>query len=406
MALDFLDGLNVLDLGQGISGPFCAKLFADLGAGVVKVEPPAGDSARAKGPFPADLPDPEKSGAFLALNTNKLGVTLNLESASGRELLLRLVEGADLLVENFPPAYLPGIGLGFDALQARNPRLVHTSITPLGQSGPWAGYSASSLIVSNLSGHAREHPGPVEDLEAQPPLMLAAHQAGFVVGLAGAAAAMLALNRRRVDGAGCHVDVSGVEALALLPQTTLAEFSLGLPPGGRRRDQVARQSLVALFPCRDGYVALSPRQQDQWERFVELMGSPGWADQPEFATRESRLANWDELEPLLARWTSAFEKEEVYRRAQSQRIPCFPLNTADDLFESAQFRARGFFIEVDHPAAGTLRYPGFPVRLGSGKNLELGPAPLLGQDNRAILGEGGLGLTPEQMLALRGLDTI
>jgi crotonobetainyl-CoA:carnitine CoA-transferase CaiB-like acyl-CoA transferase len=414
MAFDLFAGLKVLDLGQGISGPFCAKLFADLGAQVVKVEPPVGDSSRQLGPFPGDLPDPERSGLFLALNTNKLGVTLNLEPASGRELLLQLAQGADLLVESYPPAYLPSLGLDYAAIHARNPRLVVTSITPFGQTGPWANYQATNLIISNLAGHSREHPGPVDDLAAQPPLQLAARQAEFVAGLAGATASVLALNRRRLSGEGSHVDVSGMEALALLPQTTLAEFSLtltakaslGRSPKGRHKDVAGRQSLLALLPCRDGYVGISPRQQDQWERCVEMMGSPDWATDPKFATRESRLAYWDELEPRLAAWTGTRNKEEVYRQAQGRHIPSFPLNTAADLFGSAQFQARGFFVQVDHPAAGPLRYPGWPIQLGSGEKLELAPAPLLGQDNAAVLGPEGLGLTQEQLVSLRALNVI
>lgn len=406
MPFNLFDGLNVLDLGQGISGPFCAKLFADLGARVVKVEPPSGDAARRTGPFPSDAPDPERSGLFLALNTNKLGVTLNLESSSGQGLLLQLAQGADLLVESYPPACLPSIGLDYAAFHACNPRLVVTSITPFGQTGPWANWQASNLILSNLAGHAREHPGPVDDLATQPPLQLAARQAEFVAGLAGATASVLALNRRRLTGLGSHVDVSGMEALALLPQTTLAEFSLGRPPKGRHKDVAGRQSLLALLPCRDGYVGISPRQQDQWERCVEMMGSPEWTRDAKFATRESRLAHWDELEPRLAAWTGGQNKEDVYRLAQGRRIPSFPLNTAADLFESAQFRARGFFAEVDHPAAGPLRYPGWPIQLGSGETLELAPAPLLGQHNAAVLGAEGLGLTPEQLASLRALNVI
>lgn len=358
MALDFFDGLKVLDLGQGISGPFCAKMFADLGAAVVKVEPPGGDPARAMGPFPDDLPDPEKSGLFLALNTNKRGVTLNLETASGRELLLRLATDADLLIENYPPAYLPDLGLDFAAFQSRNARLVLTSITPFGQSGPWAGYQANNLILSNLSGYSREHPGPVEDLEGQPPLQLAAQQADFIAGLTGAAAASLALNRRRASGQGCHVDVSGMEALSLLPQTGLTHQAQGIPAKSRHLSEAGLESLRAILPCRDGYVSISPRQQDQWERFVGLMGDPQWAADPKYSTRASRLENWPELEPLLAAWTSEQPKEEVYRQAQAQHIPSFPLNTAADLFNSDQYQAREFFVEADHPAAGTLSYPG------------------------------------------------
>ena len=406
MALDFLEGLKVLDLGRDISAAFCARLFGDLGARVVKVEPPNGDPSRAMGPYPGDLPDRERSALFLGLNTNKLGVTLNLESAHGRDLLLQLADEADLLVESYSPAYLPGIGLGYAQMHQRNPSMVVTSITPFGHSGPWAEYQANNLIVSNLSGHSRGHAGPVEDTAEEPPLQLAAHQADFVAGLAGATASMLALNRRRSTGEGCHVDVSAMEALALLPQTTLAEFDLGFPARGRRKDQTVRQALVTLLPCRDGYVGISPRQQDQWERFVEVMGNPQWVDDAKFDTRDSRLANWADLEPLLAAWTSGYSKEEVYRLAQDRRIPCFPLNTAADLFTSTQFQAREFLTEVEHPAAGALRYPGFPVRMGSGKRLGLAPAPLLGQHNHEVLGKEGLGLEPEELAALRAQEII
>jgi crotonobetainyl-CoA:carnitine CoA-transferase CaiB-like acyl-CoA transferase len=387
MAFDLFEGLKVLDLGQGISAPFCAKMFADLGARVVKVEPPAGDVARLMGPFPDDHPDPERSGLYLALNTNKQGVTLDLETSTGRELLLQLAAEADLLIENFPPAYLPSLELDFATLQERNPRLVLTSVTPFGQTGPWANYQANNLIISNLSGFAREHPGPVDDLAKQPPLQLAAHQAEFVAGVNAAAAAALALNRRRRDGQGCHVDVSAVESLALLPQTTLTEFALGVAPRGRHKSVARLESLRAILPCRDGYVSISPRQEDQWQRFVAMMDHPQWADDPKFATRDDRVSNWKDLEPLLSDWTSRHSKEEVYREAQANHIPSFPLNTAADLFSSAQFQAREFFVEAEHPAAGKLPYPGWPIQLGSGRRFEVAPAPLLGQDNQAVLGD-------------------
>ena len=406
MAVNFFAGLKVLDLGQGISAPFCAKMFADLGAQVIKVEPPGGDAARTLGPFPGDVPDLEGSGIFLALNTNKLGITLNLETETGRELLLQLAQEADLLVENFPPRYLPDLSLDFQTLQERNPSLVVTSVTPFGQTGPWANYQANNLVISNLSGHSLEHPGPVDDPVEQPPLQLAAHQAEFIAGLCAATASILALNRRRVRGAGCHVDVSGMEALAVLPQTTLAEFALGLPTKGRSKMVAGRQSLLALLPCRDGYVGVSPRQQDQWERMVELMGGPAWAEDPKFATRDSRLDHWAALEPLLSAWTAELAKEDVYRRCQASHIPSFPLNTAADLFHSAQFQDRGFFVEADHPVVGKLTYPGWPFHLGSGKQVDINPAPLLGQDNHAVLGQGGLGLSHEDLVRLRAMNAV
>lgn len=406
MALDFLSGLKVLDLGKGVSAPFCAKMFADLGAQVIKVEPPGGDVSRTMGPFPDDVPDREKSGMFLALNTNKLGVTLNLETPTGRDLLSQLVRDADLLVENFAPSYLPGLGLDFSTLSEHNPGLVLTSVTPFGQTGPWANYQASNLVISNLSGHAREHPGPVDDLESYPPLQLAAHQAEFIAGLSAATASILALNRRRHQGMGCHVDVSGMESLAVLPQTALGDFTLSGKVKGRSREEYGRQSLLALLPCRDGYVGISPRQQDQWERMVKLMGSPDWANDPKFETRDSRLDNWGDLEPLLSSWTSELAKEDVYRRCQGSHIPSFPLNTAADLFQSAQFQARKFFVKSEHQVAGVQAYPGWPFHLGTGKRVELNPAPLLGQNNLGLLGDKGLGVEEQQLAALRGMDAV
>ena len=406
MALDFFEGLRVLDLGQGVSGPFCAKMFADLGAHVVKVEPPAGDPARSMGPFPDDLPHPEKSGIFLALNTNKLGITLNLEIAEGRALLLRLAENADLVIENFTPRYLPGLGLDFTTFQSRNPELILTSITPFGQSGPWADFQANNLLISNLSGFSRGHPGPVDDLERQPPLQLAAHQSDFIAGLTAAAATMAALNRRHQTGGGCHVDVSEMEVLSLLPQTGLTEYSQGNPPKGRHKSVAGIESLRAILPCRDGYVSISPRQEDQWERFVEIMGNPEWAQDRKFASRASRVENWSELQPLLAQWTSCQAKEDVYRQAQAQHIPSFPLNNVPDLLGSPQFQAREFFMMSDHPVAGTLTYPGWPFQLASGKRVELKAAPPLGQHNRAILGEPGVGRTPDQLQLMRAQEAV
>ena len=406
MALDFFEGLRVLDLAQGVSGPFCAKMFADLGAQVVKVEPPGGELARSMGPFPDDFPHPEKSGIFLALNTNKLGITLNLELAEGRALLLRLVENADLVIENFAPSYLPGLGLDFATFQSRNPGLILTSLTPFGQSGPWADFQANNLLITNLSGFSRDHPGPVDDLERQPPLQLAAHQSDFIAGLTAAAATVTALNRRHQLGGSCHVDVSEMEVLSLLPQTGLTEYSRGNPPKGRHKSVAGIESLRAILPCRDGYVSISPRQQDQWERFVEMMGNPEWVQDSRFATRTSRVENWSELEPLLAQWTSRQLKEDVYRQAQAQHIPSFPLNTVPDLLGSPQFQAREFFIESNHPVAGTLTYPGWPFQLASGRRVELMPAPLLGQHNQVILGEPGLGLAPDQLQLLRAQEAI
>ena len=385
LSVNWFKGLKVLDLGQGISAPFCAKLFADLGATVIKVEPPEGDYSRTLGPFPNDVPDIEASGTFLGVNTNKSGLVLDIKTDTGKQILLDLVKSSDVVVESFVPGYLDDLGMGFDSLSKENPMLIMTSVSPYGQSGPWAKYEASNLIISNLSGHSMEHPGPVDDLAKQPPLQLGAHQAEFLGGICAATATALALNRRSVHGKGCHVDVSQVESLALLPQTPLAAYAIGVPGKQRSKSSAGKASLLAVLPCKDGYVGISPRQQDQWERMVEIMGAPEWAGDDRFATEQGRLDHWDNLEALLISWTSTMYKEDVYRLCQSTRIPSFPLNTAADLFDSAQFNARAFFVDVDHPVAGTLKYPGWPFHLASGDRVSMDRAPMLGEHNQDFI---------------------
>ncbi|MEC9308448.1 MAG: CoA transferase [Chloroflexota bacterium] len=381
MAVNWFEDLKVLDLGRGISAPFCAKMFADLGASVIKIEPPEGDFARDMGPFPNDVADSEASGIFLGLNTNKSGITLDVGTDAGRQVLIDLVKAADLMIENFVPGYLDEIGLGFDELRKINPRLILTSVSPFGQTGRWSQYRANNLIISNLSGHSMEHPGPVDDIKEQPPLQLAVHQAEFIGGLCAATASVLALNRRDGREQGCHVDISEIESLALLPQTPLVLSTLGLPAKSRSKADGGKTSLLAVLPCKDGYVGISPRQQDQWERMVEIMDAPSWAQDVKFVTEQSRLDHWGELEQLLAAWTGSLNKEDVYRLCQSTRIPSFPLNNAGDLFDSVQFKARGFFVEADHPVAGKLIYPAWPFQLGSGQRVNITSAPLLGQNN-------------------------
>tara|TARA_B100000029_G_scaffold96163_2_gene86301 strand:- start:4333 stop:5493 length:1161 start_codon:yes stop_codon:yes gene_type:complete len=385
LSVNWFKDLKVVDLSQGISGPFCAKLFADLGATVIKVEPPEGDYSRTLGPFPNDVPDPEASGIFLGVNTNKSGVVLDIRTDIGKQILSDLVNSSDIVVESFVPGVLDDLGLGFECLSKENPGLIMTSVSPFGQSGPWSKYEASNLIISNLSGHSMEHPGPVDDLSEQPPLQLGAHQAEFLGGICAATATSLALNRRSVHGKGCHVDLSQIEALSLLPQTPLAAYAIGAPGKQRSKASAGKASLLAVLPCKDGYVGISPRQQDQWERMVEIMGSPEWAEDEQFATEQGRLDDWDRLEKLLISWTSSMFKEDVYRLCQATRIPSFPLNTAADLFDSAQFKAREFFIDVDHPVAGTLKYPGWPFHLASGSKVSMHRAPLLGEHSQDFI---------------------
>ena len=388
-----LSDVTVLDVGRGISGPYCAKVLAGLGAEVIKVEPPEGDDARRMGPFPGDIPHQEKSGLFLALNADKRGVTLDLGSEDGAIGFRKLVESADIVVENHQPGDMEGWRLGYESLRKSNPALVMTSITPFGDWGPYAGYKATDLVLSHMSGHAHTHAGPVSDPDADPPVRAAGHQAELVAGLSAATATLMELYRRRVTGVGCHVVVSAYEAMVnqrfggLVNHKERDPLMAAEATGSRKKQQA---QVGPELPCSDGYIVASPRQDAQWDRWTEMMGSPEWSRDEKFATSEARLENKAELWDLQGEWTRRRSKREVARLAQESRVPCFPVNRVVDLLDEKQLAHRGFFVQVDHPVAGKLTYPGAAYRLsGAASAVGRRPAPMLGEHNRQILGSGG-----------------
>ena len=380
-----LSDLRVVELGELVSAPYAAKLLADLGADVVKVEPPEGDPARRRGPFPGDAPDPEASGLFLYLNTNKRGVRLDLATPRGREALLRLAAGADLLVENLGPRRMELLGLDAAVLAAANPRLVVASISPFGQSGPYRDRAANDLVVFHMSGYGYHLGGAVEDPAREPPLKAAEAQADFVAGVNGALAALAALSARDRTGLGQRVDVAALEALVPFSFGEIARAVYEGARSGRRRAENPPTGTVAVLPTADGHVAVSPREEHLWARWLEVMGSPPWAADERFRDRAARTANWAALEPLLAAWTRQRTKEEVFRAAQAVRVPAFPVNSIDGVFDWPQLDARGFFQEVEHPRAGRLRYPTAPYRFSAGGWELRRPAPLLGEHDSEVL---------------------
>tara|TARA_B100002003_G_scaffold251892_1_gene298568 strand:+ start:4077 stop:6611 length:2535 start_codon:yes stop_codon:yes gene_type:complete len=389
-----LNGLKVVEYGHYISAPFCARLLADLGASVTKVEDPSGDVARSLGPFPADVPHPEKSGLFLALNTGKRGITLDLDSEQGRDSLLFLLDDADIFVENNAPGRLDELGLGYAALSARNPRLIVISVSPFGLTGPHRDFLATDLITFHMSGYAPGVLGGVDDPASEPPLRAGGHQAEFVTGLTAATATLMAVTMRAETVEGTHVDVSAQEAMVMMAQGAVSNAALVLKSGqsdsgrrpSRRRSDNRPGALVAVLPTRDGYVAISPREERQWAAWLKMIGDPLWGSEERFSTVQLRQKNWPELEPLLTEWTLQHAKEDIYRRAQEAHVPAFPVNTAADLFQSRQLQSRGFFREIDHPVAGRFPYAGLPCAL-SQSQVEVGsPAPTLGQHNDELLG--------------------
>ena len=395
MALGLLPGVRVLDVGERISAPYCARILANLGADVVKVETPDGDESRRMGPFPGDEPHPEKSGLFLALNLNKRGVTLDLEARPDADRFLDLARTADIIVENQPAGWLDARGLGYDALRQANPEVIVASITPFGDIGLYASFKASDLTLYHMSGQAHGVLGPVDDPDSEPPIRAGGHQAEFLTGMAAATASLMALYRKRATGVGCRLVVSSFEAMVTQIISGLANCAYGQPAPSREKDRNAEpavggmvRAVGGLLPCTDGYVAISPREEAQWQRWLEVMGNPEWGTDERFATREARHSNYDELWRLVGQWTGGHSKHDVARMGQERRVACFPVNTVEDLLGNDHLREREFFVQVDHPEAGTLRYPGVAYRLtGTPLPLDSRPTPLLGQHNHEMFRE-------------------
>ncbi|MBI2963613.1 MAG: CoA transferase [Deltaproteobacteria bacterium] len=377
--------LRVVEVGSGLAAAHAAKLLADLGADVVKVESPGGDVTRRLGPFPGGRPDPEASGLFLYLNANKRGVVLDLDAGSDRTRFGRLLDGADLLLHDVEPAKLAGYGLDPEGVLRGRPRLVAASISPFGLSGPYRDYKAYDLNLWNAGGIAcLNGGGPGTD--ALPPLRTFGYQAMFQAGLNAAIASLGALYARDGSGTGQHVEISVQECLVTIleltypfwPYCRLITSRLGYKP----------IQPLDFFACRDGWVFLCAVEEHQWKTFVEVMGDPAWAGVEMFADRLQRAAHWDALKPLIADWMAGQTVAELYGMLQRRRVPIAPVSTMGDLLSSEHLAARGFFVSFAHPHAGRHRMPGAPYHLTRTPWALRRPAPLLGQHTAEVFAEG------------------
>ena len=388
-----LGGVKVLDVGEGVSGPYAARTLAWLGADVVKVESPEGDLSRRMGPFPDSVAHPEKSALFLALNAGKRGVTLDLDLEDGRARFLELVADAQIIVDNHPPGWLDERGIGYEDLTAVRDDVILCQVTPFGNWGPYAGYDAGDLSLFHMSANAHGMLGPVEDPNSEPAIRAGGYQAEQVAGMAAATSTLTALFAARMSGRGRHIVVSAFEAMATQAIAGLSNIAFGGDSPTRDLAEVREASIGGqvsaiggVLPCNDGFVAISPREDAQWARWLDMMGNPDWSDDPKFNTRDARQKNAGELWELLSEWTSQQSKQDIAREGQRRRIPCFPVNTVKDLMTDPHLEDRRFFVPISHPAAGELRYPGVPYKL-SETELPLGSisAPTLGQHNDEVL---------------------
>ena len=399
------DDLTIIELGHGIAAAFCTKLFADLGATVIKVEPPAGDALRGRPPFAGDEPGIERSGVFAYVNTSKLGVTLDVEQAQGREAFVDLIRDADILVENNRPAWLEMVQLDYERLSEVNSALIMTSITPFGQDGPWRDYLGNDFIVQHTSGVAFHNGARAADTEAEPPFVLSGDIGEFVGGMVAAAATMCALFGRDATGLGDHVDIALQETLAMHEQVDLAHAIYGQNVPSRSAAANPPIPYVGQQPTADGYIDIIVRTEEQWRTLLHVLGDPEWGDNELFVDMRSRSRYWDALEPLIQEETRRFGKEELSRKGQERGVSAGAVNSIADAAEAGHFEDRHTFVELEHPAIGRTRYPGAPIGFGDDVWAMRRPAPLLGQHNREVFGDR-LGYSEQKLATLREANVV
>jgi crotonobetainyl-CoA:carnitine CoA-transferase CaiB-like acyl-CoA transferase len=375
--------IKIIECGQGISAAFATKLLADLGADVIKVEPPEGDLTRRRDPFPMGQPDPEKSGLFTYLNMNKRGVSIDLTESGGRELLSRLLQRADVLIHNVAPNARARQGLESSTLTAHYPRLIIAAVTIFGNSGPYADYCGYDLTAANASGWAFVSPGasPHDEL---PPLRCFGDQCDLQAGVHTAMVTLAAFLNRLKSGTGQHIEISEREVIIGLLENNLVHYTYAERVASRLGNRVIGPWFIA--DCRDGQIFVIAVEEDQWQRLVQLMGNPEWAADDLFKDRLARGQNNDALKALMSEWIAGWKVQDLYRAAQEHRIPFAPINTMQSLYASEHLSERQFFVELDQPGIGRLKLPGMPSRYGNSCWAIRRPAPRLGEHNREVFG--------------------
>lgn len=393
-----LSGLRVLDLTHFISGPYCTKLLSEFGAEVLKIERPGmGDGVRRIGPFVHDEPNVEKSGLFLYLNTGKKGITLNLKSQLGKKIFLRLVKWADVLVENFEPRVMPSLGLDYEHLKQINSRLVTASISNFGQSGPYRDYRATEIILFALTGMMYQL-GPYDR-----PVYYPLYQTQLMAGSHATAAIIASVfSRESNKRTGEHIDVSIGESL----MSMAAYFGCYYTYMGAVRGRWPKvPSLVdTVLPAKDGYIAPVFYGYVDWHEFCNMLNCPE-LDRPEFADFEGRSTHMKELEEILVREFAKWSKVELVNLAQEWRFPFGMVQSTGDLVNCPQLKHRQFFVELEHPLAGRLTYPGAPFRMSQTPMKVRSRAPLMGEHNKEVYCDW-LGYSQADLVKMREMGVI
>jgi crotonobetainyl-CoA:carnitine CoA-transferase CaiB-like acyl-CoA transferase len=387
-----LTGLRVLDVTQVMAGPFCTMLLADMGADVIKVEPPDGDSTRQMpGAVGADSP------SFNAVNRGKRSIVLNLKSDEGRAVFMRLAASTDIVIENYRPGVMAALGFGYEALAQLNPRLIYASISGYGQTGPQRGKGGFDLIAQGVAGIMSITGEP-----NGPPVKAGVPLTDLSAGLFALVGILASLENRHRTGMGQQVDTSLVDAGVALSVWEATEYfsGMGVPDamGSAHRMNAPYQAIR----CADGYITLGAANERLFRRLAEVLGHADWTLRPEFADNASRVRNRQALADRIESITSQQPRAHWLALLEANDIPCGPINDYAQVFADPQVVAREMVVETEHPTLGRLKTLGSPIKMSATPPDVSRRAPLLGEHTDEVLAEAGFGKREIQVLRQTG----
>jgi formyl-CoA transferase len=374
-----LAGVRVLDVTQVMAGPYCAMQLCDMGADVIKVEPPDGDSTRRMAGGVG-----HESAAFNAVNRGKRGIVLNLKSPSGREALIRLAARADILIENYRPGVMQGLGLDYETLSADHPELIYASVSGYGQSGPDRHKGGFDLVAQGVTG--------LMSITGDPggsPIKIGVPITDLGAALFATSAILAALYHRSRTGRGQYIDTSLVDAgVAMSVWEATEYFSSNAPPapmGTAHRMSAPYQAIR----CADGYITIAAANDRLFRRLCELLERPDWFNHPDYADDTGRVRHRATLARDIERVTEQRPRRHWLDLFEANGLPCGPINDYAQVFADPHIRARGLVVETDHPTLGRIRTIGTPVKMSATPPIAGRPAPLLGQHTQEVLREIG-----------------
>lgn len=393
-----LEGITVLDLGHIYQAPYCGFLLAMAGATVIKIEPPSGEPLRRRTKVAGG------SVPMAMLNSNKLGLSLDLKNAEGREVFLRLVDRADVVIENFAPGAMDRLGLGHAALRARNPRLIYAAASGYGRTGPDRDRLAMDLTVQAAAGIM--HTTGFAD---GPPTKAGPTVCDFLGGTHLYGALMTALFARERTGEGAYVEVAMQDAAyATLASAIGMHFGRereGVPPRTGNRHAGLAMAPYNVYPAADGWIAIIVVTEHHWSRLVEAMGRPELASDPRFVSNPERVRHMEVVDALIGEWSATLTRAELEALTRKHGVPAAPVRTLEEVLEDPGMHERGMLRWVDHPEVGRVVLPATPLRIAGAEVPEFAPSPFLNQHEAAVL-EGMLGLDASAREALRAAGAL